>query len=165
MKFKTNVNMKISEFKNILNTINTLQFSLENGNLIPKHFHITEVGEISKKYIDCGGSTRAQRCINFQLWFANDLEHRLSPQKIIDILDYSTSTLNLDDLEIEVEYQSNTIGKYGLSFDGTSFILLSKQTNCLDLEKCGISTPIKEKVSLSNLKTSPPTCSPDSGCC
>lgn len=34
----------------------------------------------------------------------------------------------MEDLEIEVEYQSQTIGKYGLGYNGTDFLLLSKQT-------------------------------------
>lgn len=44
----------------------------------------------------------------------------------------------MEDLEIEVEYQSETIGKYELGFNGSNFILLSKQTNCLAQGKCGI---------------------------
>ena len=34
----------------------------------------------------------------------------------------------MEDLEIEVEYQVNTIGKYELDFNGTNFILTAKQT-------------------------------------
>lgn len=31
-------------------------FKLENGNSVPEHFHVTEVGIITKDFIDCGGT-------------------------------------------------------------------------------------------------------------
>ena len=45
--------MKLSEFKNIISNSNEIRFQLENGEIIPKHFHITEVGLNKKKFIDC----------------------------------------------------------------------------------------------------------------
>ncbi len=157
--------MKISEFKKALSSINSLHFFVEKSNPIPSHFHITEVGESSKRYIDCGGVIRNEKCINMQLWHANDFEHRLTPKKVIDILELSEKTLQLEDLEIEVEYQSETIGIYTLCFEEESFVLKPKQTDCLDKDKCGIPPIVKQKVSLSNLNTSSPTCTPGSGCC
>ena len=157
--------MKLSEFKNILHSLDSLSFFLENGNQVDPHFHITEIGETKKRFIDCGGEIRTENYTNMQLWHANDFDHRLSPQKTIEVIELSQSKLNLGDFEIEVEYQSETIGKYSLFFNGNVFVLLNKLTDCLDKDKCGIPTPIKEKVSLSNLNTSSPTCSPDSGCC
>ena len=56
----------------------------------------------------------------------------------------------MEDLPIEVEYQGETIGKYGLSFNGQKFILVSQQTNCLAQDKCGI-PPVKKKISLADL--------------
>jgi len=37
----------------------------------------------------------------------------------------------MEDSEIEVEYQSNTISKYDLEFNGNHFVLVSKQSACL----------------------------------
>jgi hypothetical protein len=68
----------------------------------------------------------------------------------------------MENLDIEIEYQSETIGKYNVSFDGKNFILLNKKTNCLAEDQCGIEIK-KPKISLSQLQTS--NCSPDSGCC
>jgi hypothetical protein len=69
----------------------------------------------------------------------------------------------LEDLDIEVEYQAETIGKFGLDFDGKNFLLTNTQTDCLAKDKCGI--PIeKQKVILSDLNTEP-CCSPDGNCC
>jgi len=48
--------MKLSEFKHLLSNLETLHFRLENGHQVPVHFHVTEVGMITKKFIDCGGN-------------------------------------------------------------------------------------------------------------
>jgi hypothetical protein len=72
----------------------------------------------------------------------------------------------LGDLEVEVEYQSSTIGKYDLDFDGQNFLLVNKFTNCLAQDKCGIPAE-KLKVNLVDLtvETAAPSCKPGSGCC
>ena len=54
------------------------------------------------------------------------------------------------DFDIEVEYQSNTIGKYDLEFNGKTFILKNKTTACLAQDACGIPSE-KEKKNLSEL--------------
>lgn len=151
--------MKISEVKNHLAQLDKISFMLPNGKLVPKHFHVTEVGKVSKHFIDCGGSVRTEEVANFQLWDANDYDHRLHPEKLLDIIQLSEKVLQLGDLEIEVEYQGETIGKFGLDFDGTNFILTTTQTTCLAPEKCGI--PI-EQLEPAQAGTS---CAPGSGCC
>jgi hypothetical protein len=156
--------MKLSEIKIKLNTISKVNFLLPNGTLVPEHFHVTEVGLITKNFIDCGGTIRNEKVINFQLWEANDFDHRLAPQKLLNILALSEKVLGKEDLEIEVEYQSETIGKYGLDFNGENFVLTAKQTNCLAQDYCGI-PPAKLKVKLSELKTQQACCTPGGGCC
>jgi len=42
--------MKLSEIKEILATLDHVDFQLENGTLVPEHFHVTEVGQITKKF-------------------------------------------------------------------------------------------------------------------
>lgn len=130
--------MKLSEVKEILNKLDRIQFKLPNGDLVPGHFHVTEVGKISKHFIDCGGTIRTEDVVNFQLWNANDYDHRLHPEKLLNIIELSENVLEIPNGEVEVEYQAETIGKFGLYFDGTSFLLTSKQTDCLAKDKCGI---------------------------
>jgi hypothetical protein len=113
---------------------------LPDGTLVPDHFHVTEVGSVTKHFIDCGGTERKENVVNFQLWTADDYDHRLSAQKLGDIIRLSEKVLNLEDSPIEVEYQSQTIGKYGLEFNGSRFLLTSKQTDCLAKDNCGIPT-------------------------
>ncbi len=157
--------MKLSEIKQVLPTLENVVFKLENGTFVPEHFHITEVGIISKHFIDCGGTVRKENVANFQLWNANDFDHRLKPQKLLNIIGLSERILGLEDLEIEVEYQSDTIGKYDLGFDGKEFLLVSKQTACLAQENCGIQN-VKEKLQLSELKeNNSACCTPGGGCC
>ena len=79
--------MKLSEIKNHLISLETIAFKLPNGALVPSHFHVTEVGIVSKHFIDCGGTLRQEKVVNFQLWEANDYDHRLHPEKLLSIIE------------------------------------------------------------------------------
>ncbi|MEQ7800187.1 DUF6428 family protein [Pedobacter sp. ASV1-7] len=155
--------MKLSEIKEILVTAEGVNFKLENGNSVPEHFHVTEVGIITKDFIDCGGTVRHEKVANFQLWDANDYEHRLKAGKLLNIISLSEKVLGMEDSEIEVEYQAETIGKYDLGYDGENFLLISKKTACLAMDKCGVPAE-KQKVEMVNL-TSGAACTPGGGCC
>jgi hypothetical protein len=148
--------MKLSEIKLILPTLENIKFQLENGSFVPEYFHITEVGQIDKRFIDCGGVIRNEKLVAFQLWSANDYDHRLEPIKLLKIIELSEDKLAIEDAEIEVEFQSETIGKYGLDFNGENFVLKNKNTTCLAQDSCGISEKPNENQ---------PVCSPNSGCC
>lgn len=106
---------------------------------------------------------RREHSVNFQLWYSDDLDHRLDPKKLVDIITLSEDKLGLSDTEVEVEYQSDTIGKYGLDFDGTSFLLTAKQTDCLAKEGCGI--PAAQSFELDSLIANPNSCAPGGNCC
>lgn len=154
--------MKLSEIKQILEKVETVSFQLQDGTFVPEHFHVTEVGLITKNFIDCGGTVRKETLVNFQLWDANDYEHRLKPNKLLKIIALSEKVLGIEDFEIEVEYQDNTIGKYELGFNGKDFQLLTKKTTCLASESCGTGEN-KQNVKLSQLQENA-CCSPG-GCC
>ena len=157
--------MKLSEIKKLLTTVETVNFQLPNGSFVPEHFHVTEVGLITKNFIDCGGTVRKETVVNFQLWDANDFEHRLKPQKLIHIIELSEKVLGIEDHEIEVEYQDTTIGKYDLGFNGKDFELLNKKTACLAQEQCGIPSE-KPKLKLTQLNADTVnSCTPGGGCC
>ena len=155
--------MKLSQVKAILKDVKTISFQLPDNSFVPSHFHVTEVGEITKRFIDCGGTVRKETVVNFQLWNANDYDHRLHPEKLLKIIELSEKTLAIDDNEIEVEYQGTTIQKFGLDFDGNQFLLTTKQTDCLAKDACGIPAE-KPKVRLSEMSAQS-CCSPKSGCC
>lgn len=150
--------MKLSEIKKLLAVTEAVNFKLPTGDYVPEHFHVTEVGLVTKHFIDCGGTERLEKVVNFQLWHANDTEHRLKPRKLSGIITLSENKLGIGDLEIEVEYQSGTIGKYGLHFNGKDFELVPKYTACLAQDACNI-PPAEKKVQLTGLRKA------DQGCC
>ena len=156
--------MKLSQVKNILKSAEAVNFLLPDGTSVPEYFHVTEVGLITKNFIDCGGTVRKEIGVNFQLWNANDLDHRLKPQKLLNIIELSEKVLGIEDFEIEVEYQSQTIGKYDLDFNGKDFVLLNKKTACLAQDQCGIPSE-KPKVRLSDMKKETSCCTPGGSCC
>lgn len=155
--------MQLSELKNKLQDLKEISFKLPNGTLVPSHFHVTEVGKITKDFIDCGGKVRNEAVVSLQLWEENDYDHRLHPEKLISIIELSEKTFQLAGLEVEVEYQGKeTIGKYNLEFDGKHFLLTSKVTACLALDACGVPTE-KPRIRISDVAA--PSCNPNSGCC
>ncbi|MEC4048513.1 DUF6428 family protein [Flavobacterium sp. SUN046] len=157
--------MKLSEFKNHLSSITHFNIALTDGQLVPSHFHITEMGLLTKNYIDCGNTIRQEHYLSFQVWFAGDLEHRLLPSKVFKIMDASQALIGDNDLDIEVEYQmESTIGKFGIEFENGIFILTPKETTCLAQDHCGIPQD-KMKVPLGAWKAKTSCCAPDSNCC
>jgi hypothetical protein len=154
--------MRLSDIKSALKGLETVNFILPNGALVSQHFHVTEIGAITRHFIDCGGTERIEKKINFQLWEADDYDHRLSAEKLLKIINLSEEKLGLGNLDVEVEYQSDTIGKYNLEFDGINFLLSSTQTDCLAKDKCGIP---QEKTKIKMRDLSKNSCAPGSGCC
>lgn len=154
--------MKLSQIKEILPTLDNVEFQLENETMVPEHFHVTEIGQITKHFIDCGGTIRHEKVVNFQLWNANDFDHRLKPAKLLNIIQLSEEKLGIEDSEIEVEFQAETIGKYDLDFNGKIFVLKNKQTACLASDACGIP---QEKLKVKLGEPQAACCAPNSGCC
>lgn len=115
----------------------------ESGMQIAPHFHVTEIGKVTKDFVDCGGTRRNTVSCVLQTWVADDIDHRLMTDKLVGIIEIST-VLELDDeLPVEVEFQTDTIGVYTVSdafaHDGKFVIKIrSKNTACLANEKCEI---------------------------
>jgi hypothetical protein len=156
--------MKLSEFKSHLEGMQSLSFIQPSGLPVPAHFHITEAGVTTKHFIDCGGVERVEKYVSFQLWVADDVQHRLAPSKLLGIIDMAHSIIGNDDPEVEVEYQGVTIGRFGIDTDYGQFILTPKLTNCLAPDRCGI-PEAKPKIKLSEINTQSSCCTPGGGCC
>jgi hypothetical protein len=155
--------MLLSQFIQLLNEKDQVRFFLPDEQAVPPHYHITEVGLVQKHYIDCGGTIRNESVISFQLYTANDTDHRLTPERINKIINIAKDKLQLPDAPIEVEYQGNTIGKYHLENHGDGFILTTTYTDCLASDRCGIDVQ-KPKLKLQDLPLAS-SCEPGSGCC
>ncbi|MEP6821251.1 MAG: DUF6428 family protein [Chthoniobacterales bacterium] len=119
-------------------------FILPDGDVIPAHFHLTEVGHVTKRFIDCGGTLheRSETCL-LQTYVADDVEHRLEAGTFAKILELGKQVLPHDDLEVEVEYDCCVVAQYPIAsavFAGESIEIQlgEKHTDCLAKEKCGI---------------------------
>ena len=164
--------MYLEELKSALSKLTELRFVLEDGHAVPAHFHVTEIGDVTKHYIDCGGVVRLEKVLSMQLWDAKDTDHRLAPEKLLKIIEQSEQKLSLENKEIEVQYQLQTIGIFSLAFNGSYFILKNKQTACLANTKCGPDS--KRKIRLCELQiiqqskkkeTGAKNCNQTTGCC
>lgn len=138
--------MKLSELKSTLrqNASSYPRFTLPSGDLVPSHFHITEVGHVAKRFIDCGGTLHdtSETCL-LQTYVADDVDHRLDAGTFEKILDLGHRVLPHDDLEVEVEYDCCVVAQYPiasaqLSGEYFEFRLREKHTDCLAKEKCGL---------------------------
>ena len=157
--------MLLSTVKKHLQQATAVQFKVQHAQAVPPHFHITEIGLVTKSFIDCGGKIRNETTVNFQLWNANDIDHRITPATFLHIIELAQNKLMITDGEVEVEYQTETIGKFGLDFDGNSFILTSKQTACLAMENCGIDAITNNKMVKNIIDKTSACCTPGGGCC
>jgi hypothetical protein len=146
--------MKLIELKNILkeNEDKFIIFCLE-GNDVPYHFHLTEVGIENKVFIDCGGTIRCDQHCTLQLWVAHDVDHRLRSKKMLSILDLSKKIIENDDVEIKVEYEKEAISQYFIkdydNLENIKINLISRKSECLAPEKCISTNCCSPLVSLS----------------
>ncbi len=140
--------MKLNEMKALLrlHPDAPTRLLLPDGDEIPTHFHLTEVGHVAKRFVDCGGTLHdtTETCL-LQTYVATDVEHRLVAGTFAKILDLGQAVLPSDDLEVEVEYDGCVTAQYpvasGLFTGGqVDFQLAEKHTDCLAKEKCGIAT-------------------------
>jgi len=138
--------MKLSEFKSQLGAhpAAPVIISLPDGGIVPRHFHVTEVGHVAKKFVDCGGKFRASESCVLQTWTASDRDdgHRLTAGKLKFILGLADSILPSADIPVEVEYEDGVISQFPvdeLVFDGAELNvrLGLKHTDCLARERCG----------------------------
>lgn len=139
--------MKLSEFKNYLiaSPEHELRFVLPDGDLIPLHAHVTEIGRVDKNFIDCGGTVRRSSNCTLQIWEAeNDEDHRFAPAKLAKVVDMAAPLFHGDDLEVEVEYEDcSGLSQYPVlevtvEAAALTFQLGSKHTDCLAKEACGL---------------------------
>ena len=120
-----------------------LHLMLPDGEFVPPHFHVTEVGRVQKDFIDCGGTTRSSVTCLLQVWVAKDLEHRLTTTKLAAILKMASPLLGSNDLDVEVEYEASAVSQFPLGDAeitpaGLLLMLGSKHTDCLAKDRCGI---------------------------
>lgn len=158
--------MKLSQIRQFLESTSNLNFILPDGTPIPPHFHITEAGLVTKNFVDCGGTIRKESFISVQIWLGQDTGHRLSASKFLTILNTYQKHFGHEDLPVEFEYQTTTLGRY-YPFLGSNGIALIPQTaQCLASDQCGTKSSVSIiEGGLLTLQDSTSTCMPGKGCC
>jgi hypothetical protein len=122
-----------------------LLITLPDGGRVPAHFHVTEVGHVAKKFVDCGGTFRASEACVLQTYIGSprDDGHRLVAGKLAHILELAKPILPAGDLPVEVEYEDGVVSQFPLTgmvaeAGGLVLQLGLKHTDCLAKDRCGI---------------------------
>lgn len=121
----------------------SMRIILPTGTSIPAHFHVTEVGHIQKRFVDCGGTLRSSASCLLQVWVANDLDHRLDSTKLSKIIDKGLGLFDNQQVPVEIEYEQGVLSQYPLQsieIDDSGLVLhvASKHTACLAPDKCRV---------------------------
>jgi len=143
--------MTLAEFSSLLvqHREKPFQLLLPKGGAVPVSFHITEVGHVVKKFMDCGGKTHRQETCLFQVWVGEDNDHRLAAGKLLGIVGkarFAVLPAHADGLPVEFEYEDEVLSQYGLGNfsveDGAAVLhLLEKHTDCLAKDVCLVPAP------------------------
>jgi Family of unknown function (DUF6428) len=92
-----------------------LRFVLPNGDCIPAHAHVTEVGHVVKSFIDCGGLTGKEEKVVVQTHVGNDVDHRLRSDRFAKILRLGRRVIPNVDLDVDVEYDCCVVAQYPIA--------------------------------------------------
>jgi hypothetical protein len=135
--------MNVIQFKELLNSHpeKRVVFALPGGRRIPEHCHVTEVGHVMRKFVDCGGTRRSAESCLLQTWVADDKDHRLHGGKLADIFAHAADVLPQEDLPVEIEYEDGVISQFPVLAAGAEHGVLVfqpglKHTDCLAKELC-----------------------------
>jgi hypothetical protein len=111
------------------------RFILPNGDYIPAHAHVTEVGHLVRTFVDCGGLTGHEEKVVLQTHVGGDSEHRLRSDRFAKILQLGQRVFPNADLEVEIEYDCCIVSQYPIEeaqFEGEflNLILTRGRTQC-----------------------------------
>lgn len=123
-----------------------LEIRLPDGTPVAAHFHVTELGLVTKDFFDCGGTRRRDQAWSLQAWVAEDIAHRLTPPKLGKILALHPQLGTAAELPVRIEYQGATLETYQLggvhAAAGTVVLeLVPLETDCLAKDRCNILPP------------------------
>src|SRR5688572_2571678 len=135
--------MKLTDFQAALrhNPEAVVRFKLPDATYVPIHVHVTEVGRVDKRFMDCGGTIRFEQTCRIQLWLADDMEHRLKSKKFHALLKRATVILDDENLEVEIEYEDVIVSQFPISGvewndNELAFVLFFKHTDCMAKDIC-----------------------------
>ena len=135
--------MNLADFSQLLkdHPAHGIILELPDGTTAPAHFHITEIGAISKAFLDCGGKSHTEQTCVLQVWVADDYDHRIQAGKLGNILGKAQSLFDSSDIPVEFEHEapvltrmpikSHQIGEHKITFR-----LSYKKADCLAKDIC-----------------------------
>jgi hypothetical protein len=91
------------------------RFVLPDGSHIPRHAHLTEVGYVTRNFIDCGGLSGREEKVVLQTHVGDDTDHRLKSDRFSKILQLGMRVLPTSELDVSVEYDCCVVSQYPLS--------------------------------------------------
>jgi hypothetical protein len=91
------------------------RFVLPDGDYIPAHAHVTEVGHVVRNFIDCGGMIGKEEKVVLQTHVGNDTEHRLRSDRFAKILRLGNRMIPSADLHVDVEYDCCVVAQYPIA--------------------------------------------------
>ncbi|PYK14636.1 MAG: hypothetical protein DME64_09850 [Verrucomicrobia bacterium] len=116
------------------------RFVLPDGDYIPAHAHVTEVGYVVRNFIDCGGLTGMEEKVVLQTHVGSDADHRLRSDRFATILQLGSRVIPSGDLNVDVEYDCCVVAQYPIAEaapDGEhlNLILQRGRTQCRARER------------------------------
>jgi Family of unknown function (DUF6428) len=109
--------MKYAALKSALERYPTTfpRFVLPDGDYIPAHAHVTEVGHVVKNFIDCGGVFGKEGKVVLQTRVGSDSDHRLRSDRLAKILRLGDRVIPSADLDVDVEYDCCVVAQYPIA--------------------------------------------------
>jgi len=116
------------------------RFVLPDGEYIPAHAHVTEVGHLVRNFIDCGGLIGKEEKIVLQTHVGDDTDHRLRSDRFARILQLGNRVIPSADLDVDVEYDCCVVAQYPIAEaapdgDHLNLILQRGRTQCRARER------------------------------
>ena len=116
------------------------RFVLPDGDYIPAHAHVTEVGHLVRNFIDCGGLSGKEEKVVLQTHVGDDTGHRLRSDRFAKILRLGKRVIPTADLDVDVEYDCCVVAQYPIASakpDGEhlNVILQGGRTQCRARER------------------------------
>jgi|TARA_B110000438_G_scaffold296369_2_gene340965 hypothetical protein len=135
--------MNLSEFSRLLldHPDHGMTLALPDSSTAPAHFHITEVGAISKAFLDCGGKRHSEQTCVLQVWVADDYGHRIQAGKLARILGAASDLFGSQDVPVEFEHEAPVLTRLPIESIETdeqmiTFHLSLKKADCLAKDIC-----------------------------
>lgn len=135
--------MNLTDFLKLLNAHpkKGITLALPDGTTAPAHFHITEVGQVTRSFLDCGGKRhRLESCL-LQVWVAQDYNHRIEAGKLAKIVGLASELFSDTKVPVEFEHEAPVltqmpIASFEVEKDTLIFRLIHKATDCLAKDIC-----------------------------